>query len=148
MGVEKELNNLIKKKVKNFPRALVLGLQWVSVGYSSALYFAGKKIGKDIAAKDVKGEDPKAILKEVAGVFKGMGIGSLSVKSIEEKKAVLVLKSGVTAHGMTPVGKSVCFFEAGLISGMLEGKLKKSITVTETRCGGLGHPEEEFMVKL
>lgn len=148
MGFDKELKNIVNKKSKNFPRTLVLGLQWVSVGYSSALYFAGKKIGKEVVAKELKGSDAKAILKETAQVFKSLGIGNLSVKSLEENKAVLVLKNGTTASGMSPVGKSVCFFEAGLISGILEGRLKKSITVTETKCGGLGHPAEEFMVKL
>ena len=148
MGFDKELKNIVKKKNKNFPRTLVLGLQWVSVGYSSALYFAGKKIGKEVVSSELKGSEVKDILKETVQVFKSLGIGSLSVKSIEEKKAVLVLKKGTTASGMAPVGKAVCFFEAGLISGILEGRLKKSITVTETKCGGLGHPAEEFIVKL
>jgi len=148
MGFDKELKDIVKKKNKNYARTLALGLQWVSVGYSSALYFAGKKIGKEVVSKELKGADIKAVLKEVAQTFKSLGIGTLSAKSVEEKKAVLVLKKGTTASGISPVGKTVCYFEAGLISGILEGRLKKSITVTETRCGGLGHPEEEFMVKL
>ncbi len=148
MGFDQELKNIVKKKEKNFPRLLVLGLEWVSVGYSSALYFAGKKIGKDIVAKEVKGNDVASILKEVVQAFKNLGIGNLSVKSVDEKKAVLVLKGGTTSSGMSSVGKPVCFFESGLIAGVLEEKLKRSVTVTETKCGGLGHPEDEFMVKL
>ena len=148
MGFDKELSDIVKKKNKNYARTIALGLQWVSVGYSSALYFAGKKIGKEIVSKELKGADAKTVLKEVVQTFKSLGIGNLSVKSVEEKKAVLVLKKGTTASGIAKVGKTVCYFEAGLISGILEGRLKKSITVTETRCGGLGHPEEEFMVKL
>jgi len=148
MGFDKELKNIVKKKDKNYARTLALGLQWVSVGYSSALYFAGKKIGKEIVAAELKSSDVKGVFKEATQIFKNLGIGNLSVKTVEENRAVLVLKGGTTASKIAPVGKTVCYFEAGMISGILEGRLKKSVTVTETRCGGLGHPEEEFTVKM
>ncbi|MDD5416849.1 MAG: hypothetical protein PHU12_02625 [Candidatus Aenigmarchaeota archaeon] len=152
MSFDQELKNLMKKKGRNvnanFPRALILGLEWVSVGYSSALYFAGKKFGKEIVAKELKGKDMKSALKEVTDFFKSFGIGKLTVKDFDDRKATLSLKDGVTSSGMSSVGKPVCFFESGLIAGILEGRLNKNVTVTETRCGGLGSSEDEFLVKV
>jgi len=145
---DKELKRLIRARTKNFPRALALGLQWVSLGYSSALYFAGKKIGKEVISNEIKTKDIKEILKQTSKIFSSMGIGTLSTKSINRKQAVLILKNGTTANGMAKIGKTVCYFEAGLISGILEGKLKKTFNVSETRCGGLGDSMEEFVVNL
>ena len=148
MGFDGELKNILNKKTKNFPRTLVLGLQWVSVGYSSALYFAGKKFGKETVAPTIKSNDLKGILKDAGTVFKSLGIGTLGIKEAQENRAVLTLKNGTTAHGMSSVGKPICFFECGLIAGILEGRLKKNVTVNETMCGGLGDSEEEFIVKM
>jgi len=146
--MKKELTRLIKSKNSNLPRSLVLGLQWVSLGYSSALYFAGKKIGKEIASNEIKNKEPKEVFKGTIKVFKNMGLGSLSIKSVKEKNAVLILKDGTTAHGMARIGKTVCYFEAGLISGILEAKIKKVVNVSEVSCGGLGDSIEEFVVKF
>ncbi len=53
-----------------------------------------------------------------------------------------------TSYGMEKIGKPVCFFEAGLIAGILEAKLKKKVTVTEVLCGGLGDKVDEFLIKF
>ena len=53
-----------KKISSKFPRLLIHSLQWVSVGYSSALYFAGKKLGHEIISKDIKGKDFKVVFFE------------------------------------------------------------------------------------
>ncbi len=145
--MKKELTRLMKSKDSNLPRSLVLGLQWVSTGYSSALYFAGKKIGKEVAAKQIKSKSPKEVFKGTVKIFKNMGLGNLSTKFVKQKEAVLILKEGTTAHGMARIGKTVCYFEAGLISGILEAKIKKVVNVSEVSCGGLGDSTEEFVVK-
>lgn len=150
MGFDQELKSIAKRKGKgaNFPRALILGLQWVSVGYSSALYFAGKKFGKEIVSKEVVSKDLNGVLKDVVSFFKDFGIGKLSIKEVEERTVTLVLKDGVTSSGMSSVGKPVCFFEAGLIAGIIEGRLNKNTTVTEIKCGGMGDSEDQFLVKM
>ncbi|MBU3897135.1 MAG: DUF2507 domain-containing protein [Nanoarchaeota archaeon] len=150
MGFDQELKNIMKKKGKGggFSRALVLSLQWVSVGYSSALYFAGKKFGKEIVAKELTSNDINAVLKDVITFFKDFGIGKLSIKETDQRTATLTLKDGATSAGMSSVGKPVCFFEAGLIAGIIEGRLNKNTTVTELKCGGMGDSEDQFLVKM
>ncbi|MFQ6020989.1 MAG: V4R domain-containing protein [Candidatus Aenigmatarchaeota archaeon] len=129
-------------------RTLIHSLQWISVGYSSALYFAGKKLGKEIISEDIKGKDIKAILKEIASLFRKYGIGKIESKEVEEKRAVVQLKESASSYNMDPIGKTICFFEAGLIAGILEEKLKKKVTVRETRCGGLGDEVDEFVIRF
>ncbi len=158
MGFEKELEKSLKKgKIrKTLPdkvdirlyRVLNHSLQWVSVGYASALYFAGKKLGSEILSKGVNGNDIKVLLKEVANLFKDYDIGKLEVVETSDKRNIVQLKDCATCYHMESVGKPVCFFEAGLISGILEARLKKKVVVNETLCGGLGDEIDEFNIRI
>lgn len=153
MAFEKELKDLIKKgnsgkvSVKTY-RMVIHGLQDVSVGYSSALYFAGKKIAMDILSEYIKGDDVKTVINSLNVFFKKEGIGSLQIKEITDNSATVVLKNSASSHKMIPIGKPVCYFEGGLIAGSLEKRLKKRVLVNEVLCGGLGDDVDEFMIKF
>ena len=158
MGFEKDLEVSLKKgKIrKTLPdkvdlklyRTLVHSLQWVSVGYASALYFAGKKLGSEIISKNIKGGDVKTIMKEISNLFSTYEVGRLEVLETSDKRNIAQMKDCATCYHMEAVGKPVCFFEAGLIAGILEAKLKKKVVVNETLCGGLGDEIDEFNIKI
>jgi hypothetical protein len=158
MSFDTELKNALKKgKIRKtmadkvdikLPRILIHSLQWVSVGYSSALYFAGKRLGKEVLAKDIKGNNIKNLLKEIGGFFSKIGIGKMEIVEAGNNKSIVHLKECSTCYHMESIGKTVCFFEAGLIAGILEGKLNKNVTVNETVCGGLGDEIDEFTIKI
>jgi predicted hydrocarbon binding protein len=142
----------IRKKMSDnvslkYSRLLTTSLQWVSVGYSSALYFAGKKLGKEVLAKEVDGKDLKSSLNGIIKLFKEYGIGLLEIKEMEKNVSV-VLKDSVSGYKLDKIGRPVCFFECGLIAGILEAKLNKNVTVTEVLCGGLGDDVDEFLIKM
>lgn len=153
MAFEKALRELIKKGGKgkvsvSAYRMVIQGLQEVSVGYSSALYFAGKKIAMDILSDYTKGNDMKSIINGLNAFFKKEGLGTLEIKEISEKSVSIILKSSASSHGMLPIGKPVCFFEAGLIAGTIEKKMGRKVIVNEVLCGGLGDDVDEFLVKF
>jgi len=145
MKYQDAIKNNISKN--NFLRTLVHSLQWKSISYRSGLYLAGHKVGMEIISKNIKETGVKPVISEIIKLFSKMKIGKLKIKTIEEKKIILTLQNGVTASGMENIGEPVCFFEAGLIGGILEAKLKKNIKVNETMCGGLGDDVEEFTIK-
>src|SRR4030067_1087445 len=132
MGFEKDLEKSLRKgKIrKTLPdkvdlklyRTLIHSLQWVSVGYASALYFAGKKLGSEIISKDVKGNDIKSVMKEISNLFKTYEIGKLDVLETSDKRNIAQLKDCAACYHMESIGKTVCFFEAGLIAGILEAR--------------------------
>ena len=158
MSFEEDLKRYLKKeKIRKtlgdnvdirYLRNLIHSLQWISVGYSSALYFAGKKLGKDIISKQIKGSDIKSVLKEIQDLFKDQGIGKLEIVELGDKKIVLQLKECSTCYHMTEIGKPICYFESGLISGIIEGAATKKNQVSETMCGGLGDEFDEFQIKM
>lgn len=128
-------------------RAIIYSLEWLSVGYFSALYMAGKKYAKHALAERIKGKLPDAHAFLVK-FFGDMGFGKLKVIGTQNERYVYRLDHCSTCWQMPPVGKQVCFFEAGLIAGILEAKLGKRVTVTETLCGGLGDDCDEFIARV
>lgn len=157
LAIEDELGRILKKeRVRKklpdtvnlkLPRVLIQSLQWISVGYASALYFAGKKLGSTIIAKKMPGGLQRT-LDAIGSIFMDMGLGKLEVTESSAAKAIVRLYEGSTAYGMRPINKPVCFFEAGIIAGVLEGKLAKKVMVNEVLCGGLGDAYEEFVVRI
>jgi len=157
LNIEDELGRILKKeRIRKdmpdtvnlkLPRVLIQSLQWISVGYASALYFAGKKLGSTIIAKSLpSGLQP--MLKAVGVIFMDLGIGKLEVIDATASKAIVRLYEGSTAYGMKSINKPVCFFESGMIAGALEAKLSKKVMVNEVLCGGLGDGYEEFVVRI
>ncbi|MEM7820356.1 MAG: V4R domain-containing protein [Candidatus Aenigmatarchaeota archaeon] len=157
LAIEDELGRILKKEHirkempdtvnLKLPRMLVQSLQWISVGYASALYFAGKKLGAAIIAKELP-SGLKPMLNAVGNIFMDLGMGRLEVVDVSATKAIVRLYEGSTAYGMKPINKPVCFFESGLIAGALEAKLKNKVMVNEVLCGGLGDKYEEFVVRI
>jgi hypothetical protein len=143
--IRKKLGDQINIKI---PRVLVHSLQWISVGYASALYFAGKKLGTDVIAKGIAGADAKTVLRAIGKLFRDFGLGELELAELSDSKAIVRIRESSTAYGMRPIGKPVCFFEAGLLAGVLEGRLKRKVSVNEVLCGGLGDEFEEFLIRF
>jgi predicted hydrocarbon binding protein len=143
--IRKEIGDQINIKS---PRTLALSIQWISVGYASALYFAGKKLGTSIIAKEIGGKTIEEVLAEIGKLINTIGIGKFNVVEVGNGKCRVRIDQSATAYGMKPVGKPVCFFESGLIAGVLEGKIGKKVTVNEVLCGGLGDTTEEFLVRI
>lgn len=158
LAIEDELGRVLKKeRVRKqlpdtvnlkLPRALVQSLQWISVGYASALYFAGKKFGAAIIAQKLPDTKLTTVFAALGKLFSDLGIGRLELIEASRTKAIVRLYESATAYGMRPINKPVCFFESGLLAGVLESKLKTRITVNEVMCGGLGDECEEFVIKI
>lgn len=128
-------------------RAIIYSLEWLSVGYFSALYMAGKKFAKHSLADRIKGrvKDSNEFLIKFFG---DMGFGKLRIVNTNSSRFVYRLEHCATCWKMAPVGKQVCFFEAGMIAGILEAKTGKRVTVQETLCGGLGDECDEFIARV
>ncbi|MCD6476636.1 MAG: DUF2507 domain-containing protein [Candidatus Aenigmarchaeota archaeon] len=151
MSFEDDLKNIMKLKGKadiRYVRYILHSLQWTDAQYSSALYHSARNLAKKILIHEINGSSIEEICKSIISLFKKLEIGKLKVESIEKEKIIFRLENSVAASKMTPINDKICFFEAGLIAGILEAKLKKDIKVYETMCSGLGDQFEEFTVNL
>ena len=128
-------------------RLLIYSLEWLSVGYFSALYMAGKKFAKNSLAEKCVSDSVREANAFLEGFFVKAGIGDLKLVGESGARYVYRLENCSSCAGMCPVEKQICYFEAGIIAGFLEAKLRKRVVVRETLCGGLGDDCCEFVAR-
>lgn len=109
-------------------------------GSSAPAYLAGKRLGKALGLPDLE-----SFLK----LCSDLSIGIIKVPKISENNLYVDVYECVTCSGLSPVGRTLCSFEGGLIAGVVEGIFKKPTTAKEITCiGGCGNDTCGFEVTI
>jgi len=143
-------------------RMMIFSLQWASVGYQSALRFAGMKFGKRIGQNSEKSE-LSLVLEEIKKIIEFLREGKVEIEMMPELKEVQlkIYESSLTAE-VPNVLQKLCFFEEGFIEGYLDGVIAKKgsiavaraevsiskVSCEEKRCVGLGDDFCGFLIKF
>ncbi len=143
-------------------RMIDFSLQWASVGYQSALRFAGMKFGKRIGENSERSE-LSLVLEEIKKIIEALRGGKVEVEMMPELKGVQlkIYESSLTAE-VPNVLQNLCFFQEGFIEGYLDGVISKkgsiavagqefsitNVSCEEKRCIGLGDDFCGFLVKF
>lgn len=100
-------------------------------GAAATAYVAGRKVGASLGLTDVD---------TFLELCNALAIGVIKVPTLTETKVHVDVYECVTCAGMTPVGRTLCHFEGGLVAGALTTILGKQCRAKEVTCiGGLGH---------
>jgi predicted hydrocarbon binding protein len=109
-------------------------------GAAGPAYIAGKRLGRALGLPNLD-----AFLQ----LCSDLKIGRIDVPKMDDDAMYVDVYECVTCAGMETVGRKLCAFEGGLIAGVVEGVVKKPVTVSEMTCiGGLGHKSCGFNVKI
>ena len=106
--------------VKNLARGRLL----------STVYYSGKEAGLRAQAKTKE---------EAASFVAKLGIGSMKFSKFENEDVEIHLHGSFSSEGVKHVARPVCFFEAGVFAGLLEGVLRRKVHVIESHCAATGH---------
>lgn len=120
------------------------------LGPSSAikiLHSTGEEVGKVFAGL-YSARDIKSFLGELKKFLDKEKVSNVSVINSSDDKIVLKSEEGMTSSGIPNLGKAMCHFERGFISGAISGFLGRKVTSEETRCWGLGDTYCEFVMHL
>lgn len=99
-------------------------------GAGATAYVAGTKVGQSLALTS---------LDDFLELCNSLAIGVIRVPILTDTKVYVDVYECVTCAGMERVGRTLCHFEAGLISGCLTTILGKKCKAKEMTCiGGLG----------
>jgi predicted hydrocarbon binding protein len=109
-------------------------------GASGTAYIAGKKLGNGLGLKR---------LDDFLELCTSLKIGVIKVPTLTASQAHVDVYECVTCSGMTPVGRTLCSFEGGLIAGVVETVTGKRAKAREVTCiGGLGHDSCGFDIEM
>jgi predicted hydrocarbon binding protein len=109
-------------------------------GSNGTAYLAGKRMGQSLGLPDLE-----SFLK----LCHDLKIGRIEVSGSPDSELKVDVHECVTCSGLTPVGRTLCAFEGGLIAGVVQGVTGKRTTAKEVSCiGGLGHNTCGFEVQI
>ena len=174
-GLEKDLRDVIEgKSLKTLRkelgdtidirllRMIVFSLQWASIGYQSALRFAGMKFGKRLGENSERTE-LSLVLEEIKKIIEVLRQGKVEIEILPKERGVQlkIYESSLTA-GVPNVMQNLCFFEEGFIEGYFDGVIAKKgpiavagaevsiskVSCEEKRCIGLGDDFCGFLIKF
>jgi predicted hydrocarbon binding protein len=143
-------------------RMIVYSLQWASVGYQSALRFAGMKLGKRLGEVSEKTE-LSLVLEEIKKIIEYLRGGRVEIEIMPEiKGAQLKIYDSYLTSGIPNILQNLCFFEEGFIEGYLDGVISKKgpiavagqgfsvskVSCEEKKCIGLGDDYCGFLIKI
>jgi predicted hydrocarbon binding protein len=100
-------------------------------GAGATAYVAGKKLGQSLGLTK---------LEDFLGLCKAISLGIVEVPVLTASRIYVDVYECVTCAGMTPVGRTLCQFEAGIVAGVVQTVTGKTARAKEMTCiGGLGH---------
>lgn len=108
-------------------------------GASGTAYIAGKKLGHSLQMTNL--EDFLALCAQLS-------IGIIKVPVLTKNQIKVDVYECVTCSGLSPVGRTLCHFEGGLIAGVVESVINQEVRAHEVTCiGGLGHDSCGFDIR-
>ena len=103
------------------------------------IYDAGKIVGKTLESKS---------LEEFITILTDLGVGECSIRLNTDKKIIIDVDECVTCSGIKPpIGKVLCFFEAGIVAGQISKLKGKELESIETLCDG-GKGDETCRIEV
>ncbi len=117
-------------------------------GADSIMYRIGQEIAKEVTEEMVDGDGIKDIFDGLAEIFEKLKIGILEYMGHKDGTVVIRIYECITCSGMPNIGKTVCYFEGGLMAGAYETVTAKPAFAIETKCWGTGYNYCEFNIKL
>lgn len=110
------------------------------------LYSLGYELGAEVMAGKVKGESLDEVVKGLAGYWKRTGLGEISVVGRNEVLVLRIMEC-FDCMSMPNIGRTLCYFDAGIFAGALEKNLGEKYSVREVKCWGTGYEYCEFEIK-
>jgi predicted hydrocarbon binding protein len=119
------------------------------LGRSAAMAFqnGGRELGKEVGAT-LWDPDLERYLARVIDWVKDAKIGLLRPVAASDRQLVVALDECITCAGMEDLGRRICFFEVGLVAGVVEAFVKRKVPARETKCNANGEETCEVTVDL
>lgn len=100
-------------------------------GAGATAYVAGKKLGTNLGITK---------LEDFLALCSAISLGVVQVPVMTASRIQVDVYECVTCAGLTPVGRTLCQFEAGIVAGVVQAVTKRPTKAKEVTCiGGLGH---------
>jgi hypothetical protein len=109
------------------------------------LYSLGYELGKEVMGEKIQGKSLDRVVEGLAEYWRHTGLGEIEVVNRDDTLVLRIMEC-FDCVSMPNIGKTLCFFDAGIFAGTLEKNLKQKYSVREVKCWGTGYEYCEFEV--
>lgn len=112
------------------------------------LYRAGRTVGESLVKEGLieRKENLTEQIKEIHEKIKSLKIGVVTVLTFKEDYAQIRVDECISCAGQANIGETTCFWEGGVIAGILSTLLNAEVETVEYKCWGNGDQTCEFDV--
>jgi hypothetical protein len=110
------------------------------------LYSLGYELGREVMSQKIAGNELGDVLRELSNYWKRTNLGEIEIIR-KNDTVVLRIVECFDCMSMPNIGKTLCFFDAGIFAGTLEKLLQKKYSVREVKCWGTGYEYCEFEIR-
>ncbi|GEM_PF-645680 len=132
--------SLVHMGIRNFLRNVIGEV------VDTYLYRAGRAVGESLVKEGliVKKKSLEEQAQEIYEKIKTLKIGVVKILIFKKDYAQIRVDECISCAGQADVGETTCFWEGGVISGMLELLLGERVESVEYKCWGNGDQTCEF----
>jgi predicted hydrocarbon binding protein len=140
-----------RRNISNFQHISTLqALNYIiltrSAGHGVLLKYAGKAVGKRIAAEK-KLHSTQAALKYLTNLFTDLKVGIMETDNREDC-IVITLKESIMSAGVANIKAKLCGYIAGIIEGCIDAATDQYWVVEEEKCVAAGDPACVFSCSM
>ncbi len=154
VSVRKELGGTTSLEMFRIIRTCLAEVVNISMGEeaaNSAMYGSGKVAGDEIHQNFLKdSKDLNDLVAKTTELLRTLKIGLFRVDKadVEKGEFLISVDECVSCSGTPNIGKPICYFEGGVIAGILEGFTGKNVEAKEIKCWAMGDQTCQFEVKV
>ena len=147
-GDENFRENLGNEVSLHVQKMIMASIFEMGTGGQAFLYHSGYKLGTQLVDQNIcVGNNLEEVLKSIASIADQFKLGIISIVEVTGDTATVDSHECHFCSGFPNIGEVVCYYESGMIAGILDRALKSKFTVTETKCYGTGFKVCEYEIK-
>jgi len=110
---------------------------------SIVLFSAGRSLGERAVESGLVRS-----MEDIAVFAYNQRVGLVDIVELNEEKGLVHIYESISSAGIPNIGRAVCHFERGFLTGVLSALTKRKVYVNEVRCWGTGYTHDAFEIKF
>ncbi|MFZ8855057.1 MAG: V4R domain-containing protein [Thermofilaceae archaeon] len=110
---------------------------------SIVLFSAGRSLGERAVESGLVRS-----VEDIAAFAYNQRIGLVDIVELNGERGLVHVYESISSAGIPNIGRAVCHFERGFLSGVLSALLRRKAYVSEVRCWGTGYTHDALEIKF
>jgi predicted hydrocarbon binding protein len=141
----KNLGNNVSLHVQKMIKSSIFD---IGSGGKAVLYHSGYNLGIQLVDSNIcSGSNLREALESIIKISDLFKLGIITIEEITEDAATIASRECPFCVGFPDISETVCYYESGMITGVLDRALKSKFETLEIKCYASGDTVCEYEIK-